>query len=207
MNDAPLRIVALGASVTAGTPGFFSPRERPPHGQGNPESQYAYWMMQRHPEWTVLNRGMRGQRTDQILQRFDYDVLDQKPALVIILAGTNDLYQGYEIERPLANLRKMYRRSLEHGIQPAACSLLPLDLADAELKNRILDFNRELQVLAAAESALFCPLYQILENPARPGFLRASPDQVHPDVAGYRLMGATLADLVENFLKTGGLAG
>src|SRR5437773_2662090 len=48
-------IVGLGDSTTAGTPAFRSPLEAPPHGAGNPESQYAYWMMRAHPEWTVLN--------------------------------------------------------------------------------------------------------------------------------------------------------
>lgn len=201
MSSAPVRIVALGASATAGTPGFFSPRERPPHGQGNPESQYAFWMMKSRPEWTVLNRGMRGQRTDQILQRFDYDVLDQKPDILILLAGTNDLYQGFETARALANLKIMYRRALESGISPVACSLLPLDIGDPELKSRILDFNFELQKLAASEGVAFCRLYEVLEDRARPGYLRASPDGVHPDIEGYRLMGETLVTVVEEVLK------
>ena len=55
-----LRIVGLGDSTTAGTPAFLSPLESPPNGRGNPESQYAYWMNQLHPEWTVLNRGING---------------------------------------------------------------------------------------------------------------------------------------------------
>src|SRR5207302_1970608 len=49
-----LLIVGLGDSTTAGTPAFRSPLEAPPNGQGNPESQYAHWMMKAHPDWTVL---------------------------------------------------------------------------------------------------------------------------------------------------------
>ena len=55
-------IVALGDSTTAGTPGFRSPVEAPPNGSGNVESQYAYWLMNGHPDWRVLNRGINGQR-------------------------------------------------------------------------------------------------------------------------------------------------
>ena len=48
-------VVALGDSTTAGTPGFQSPVEAPPDGAGNVESQFAYWLMQAHPDWRVLN--------------------------------------------------------------------------------------------------------------------------------------------------------
>ena len=82
-----LRIVGLGDSTTAGTPGFLSPLEAPPNGRGNPESQYAYWMMRMHPEWTVLNRGVNGQRSDEILARFERDVLSESPNYVVILGG------------------------------------------------------------------------------------------------------------------------
>ena len=43
-------IVAFGDSTTAGTPGFQSPIEAPPDGAGNVESQFAYWLMQAHPD-------------------------------------------------------------------------------------------------------------------------------------------------------------
>ena len=56
------RIVALGDSTTAGTPGFQSPLEAPPNGRGDETSQYAYWLMRAQPGWEVLNRG-RERRT------------------------------------------------------------------------------------------------------------------------------------------------
>ena len=69
------KIVAIGDSTTAGTPGFKSPIEMPPEGQGDATSQFAYWLMQAHPEWTVLNRGVNGERSDQIRARFERDVV------------------------------------------------------------------------------------------------------------------------------------
>ena len=60
-----IRIVALGDSTTAGTPGFQSALEVPPNGRGDETSQYAYWLMRAHPEWEVLNRGVNGERSDR----------------------------------------------------------------------------------------------------------------------------------------------
>ena len=51
----------------AGTPrAFSSPLEAPPDGRGDETSQYAYWLIRAHPEWDVLNRGVNGERSDQI---------------------------------------------------------------------------------------------------------------------------------------------
>ena len=87
-----ITVAALGDSTTAGTPGFRSPIESPPNGAGNIESQYAYWLTEMHADWRVLNRGVNGERSDQIRARFDRDVLAAKPAAVVIIAGVNDIY-------------------------------------------------------------------------------------------------------------------
>jgi len=73
-------IAAIGDSTTAGTPGFKSPLEAPPDGAGNVESQYAYWLMMRRPDWRVLNRGVNGERSDQIRLRF---ARDRQAAIVV----------------------------------------------------------------------------------------------------------------------------
>ena len=72
-------IVALGDSTTAGTPLFKSPVEAPPGGDGDRRSQFAYWLMQAHPDWQVLNCGVNGERSDEIARRFDRDVLAARP--------------------------------------------------------------------------------------------------------------------------------
>ena len=98
MSSRPLTIVGLGDSTTAGTPAFRSPSEAPPNGHGDPESQYAYWMMRGHPDWSVLNRGINGQTAAEIHRRFERDVLQVKPAYVILLAGVNDIFGGSSAE-------------------------------------------------------------------------------------------------------------
>lgn len=196
-----LRIVGLGASATAGTPGFYSPRERPPYGEGNEQSQYAYWMQKARPSWEVLNRGMRGQRTDQILMRFEYDVLDLSPDVLILMAGTNDLYQGYEPERAFENLHLMTGRAASAGIRVVLCSILPLNVASPEVKQKILRLNARVQDFAKGPDPAFCDIYRLMEDPRRPGFIADSPDDVHPNPAGYRRMGEALVPVVETLVS------
>src|SRR5438309_6212845 len=129
MPPRPLTIVGLGDSTTAGTPGFRSPLEAPPRGDGNPESQYEYWMTRSHPEWTVLNRGINGETSEEIRNRLPRDVLQVRPAYAIILAGVNDIFGGADTgdrrasprrdvfgrPRRRHRARRSYRPPIQHG--------------------------------------------------------------------------------------------
>lgn len=200
-EQKPLTIVALGDSTTAGTPGFASPREIPPDGRGNVESQYAYWMTRRHPEWNVLNRGVRGQRTDQIRKRFEYDVLRFNPDILILLGGVNDLHQGYPAEHVKENLEAMYRKAKEAGIRVVACTILPYNLATPEIRRRILEVNEWIRHYSREHGLNFCDTYAAVHDPENPGKLPDSPDEIHPGVEGYRRMGELLARVIDEMLK------
>src|SRR5437879_10680398 len=108
MSLSRVTIVGLGDSTTAGTPGFRSPLEAPPNGEGNPESQYAFWMMRSHPEWTVLNRGVNGETAAEVRVRLPRDVLGPRPAYAIILSGVNDIFVDQRTETVERNLADMY---------------------------------------------------------------------------------------------------
>src|SRR5438093_12014366 len=130
-------IVGLGDSTTAGTPAFRSPLEAPPNGDGNPESQYAYWMMRSHPEWTVLNRGINGETAQEIRARLPRDVLQVSPAYAIVLAGVNDIFRGDRPEPVERHLAAMYADILDAGIVPVAATALPYNIATARSRRGI----------------------------------------------------------------------
>ncbi len=192
-----MTLVALGDSTTAGTPGFLSPAEAPPDGRGSEESQFAYWIRKRHPEWQVINRGVNGERSDQILKRFDSDVLAYRPGLVIILAGVNDLYQGYPAERVKENLKAIYERAVENKIEVMACTLLPYNGASSKVQARMREVNEWIRQTAEEKGLGFCDTHRVVEDPARPGDLVSTADGLHPDVAGYRKMGEAISEAIE----------
>src|SRR5437867_9516139 len=134
-------IVALGDSTTAGTPAFKSPIEAPPDGAGNVESQYAYWLMKTHADWRVLNRGVNGERSDEIRARFDRDVLSATPTVVVIIAGVNDVYQGSAAETVQRELEAMYAAAHAAGIQVIGGSIIPFDTATPDQDARMHAVN------------------------------------------------------------------
>lgn len=190
-------IVGLGDSTTAGTPGFYSPIEAPPEGAGDPESQYCYWMMQAHPEWTVLNRGINGQRSDEILSRFGKDVVAEKPAVVIILAGVNDIYQGRTTESVVRNLEAMYALAQRSGVAPLAATVLPYNTAGRDKASSIRELNHWIETTSRARGMLFCDTNRAVRDKEDPDFLDSSRDGLHPDVGGYKKMGMALSTALE----------
>lgn len=193
-----LKIIGLGDSTTAGTPGFLSPLEVPPNGTGNPESQYSYWMMRAHPEWLVLNRGINGQRSDEILARFERDVITEAPDFVIILAGVNDIYQRIPLEPIKKNLLEMYEQAIKSRIVPVAATVLPYNTASRLESSEIQELNNWIRITAKSLRIPFCDTNNAVADPSNPHRLRASPDGNHPDVSGYQSMGEKLAEVLEN---------
>jgi len=204
MSDAPFAatIVALGDSTTAGTPGFQSPIEAPPDGRGNVESQYAYWLMKAHPDWLVLNRGVNGQRTDQIRARFDGDVflsgvappaLAPKPNAVVIIAGVNDIYQGRSADAVTRELESMYDIALAARIPLVTGTIVPFNTATADQNARMRAVNEWIRSYASrTPRVVFCDTRAAVAAPGAPDRLVSSPDNLHPSPEGYRLMAAAL---------------
>ncbi len=90
------------------------------------------WQLQRYggffPGKPYVDRGISGQTTPQMLIRFRPDVIDLKPKVVVILAGTNDIASNTgpmsdeDIER---NLESMADLAKAHGIKVVLASITP----------------------------------------------------------------------------------
>jgi lysophospholipase L1-like esterase len=196
---ALLTIVALGDSTTAGTPAYKSPIEAPPDGAGNIESQYAYWLMRAHADWRVLNRGVNGERSDQIRARFARDAVQPKPAVVVIIAGVNDIYQGRSAESAERELEAMYEAASAARIAVVAGSIIPFNTATADQNARMRAVNEWIRSYASshADNVVFCDTRAAVAAPDEPDRLVSSPDDLHPSPDGYRRMAAALEPAIK----------
>jgi len=193
-----IRIIGLGDSTTAGTPGYLSPIEAPPAGSGDVTSQYAWWLKKAHPEWDVLNKGANGERTDQIAARFDRDVLQVSPLVVIIIAGVNDVYQGLSAGHAIEHLRTMYTRALSAEVAVIAGSILPFNTATPDQNARMRQVNDWIAAYAAREARMdFVDTRRAVSAPANGDLLSESPDGLHPSPSGYRRVADALLPSVE----------
>ena len=204
MTAFSLRIVALGDSTTAGTPGFKSPLEAPPTGAGDETSQYSYWLMKAHPEWEVLNRGVNGERSDQIRARFERDVVQARPKVVVIIAGVNDVYQGRPASEVTAELRAMYDRARENGIRVVAGTIVPFNTATPDQNARMREINAWIGKQAEADPTVdFVDTRAAAASADNPDRLWASQDDLHPTAAGYRRMAEVVQSVLERYSGPG----
>lgn len=199
-----MTILAFGDSTTAGTPGFRSPIEAPPDGEGDVTSQYAYWLMRARPAWRVLNRSVNGERSDQIAARFDRDVLAHRPAAVVVIAGVNDVYQGRPAADVIAQLAAIYDRAAEAGIPVVAGSIVPYNTATPDQNARMRAITAWIAERAARDPRVtFVDTRAAVAAPGDPDRLASSPDEFHPSPEGYRRMAEALLPAIESLLRSG----
>ncbi|MEM9390658.1 MAG: GDSL-type esterase/lipase family protein, partial [Bacteroidota bacterium] len=75
-----------------------------------------------------INRGIGGQTTPQMLVRFRQDVIDLKPAVVVILAGINDIAGNTgpsTLKMIMNNIESMAELARSNHIQVIISSVLP----------------------------------------------------------------------------------
>src|ERR1700675_802463 len=90
-----------------------------------------YWKLADYfPGKPYINRGIDGQTTPQMLVRFRQDVINLRPTVLVVLAGTNDIAgvtgpsRNEDIE---ANYASMAELAKAHGIRMAFASVLPVN--------------------------------------------------------------------------------
>jgi lysophospholipase L1-like esterase len=202
-----ITIAAFGDSTTAGTPGFKSPIEAPPHGAGDVQSQFAYWLMRTHEDWRVLNRGVNGERTDQIRARLAHDIRELDPDVLVIIAGVNDIHGGSDAEAVQYELQTMYALAKIPGriIPVVAGSILPYNTASADANAKMRKVNEWIRAYAERHrQVVYCDTRAAVARPGDPDRLLSSPDDLHPSPEGYRLMALALEPVIKKqLIRTG----
>ena len=148
----------------------------------------------------LIDRGIAGQTSSQMLLRFYDDVIMLKPRMVHILAGTNDIAGNTGPITPEAfqnNIRAMVDLAQAQRIKVVIGSILPADRfywnGDLKPAGVIRTENAWLREFARSRGVDFIDYYAVLATPS--GGLRAdlTNDGVHPNAAGYAVMEKSLA--------------
>ena len=192
MNEK-LVFVAFGDSLTVGY-------QSPTPGDGLPLlTPYTEFLKKRietmpdldtegAPMVEILNRGVVGELTEDMLDRFDRDVAKVEPDFVIILGGSNDLGLGIEPQSVAENLMEMYHEAVCHEVQPIACTVPSVLGFDEGIPPRLV-LNRLIKEYSAQHGHVCVDLFTATCN-SMTGRLReeCSDDGLHLTSRGYEAM-------------------
>jgi lysophospholipase L1-like esterase len=161
------------------------------------------------PGKPYLNRGIEHQSSPQMLVRFRQDVIELKPKVVVIQAGTNDLagYTGPATEGTLAeNFMSMVELAKLHGIRVVLASVLPVcDCAGTKQtglrpQGKIIGLNGWIRDYAAASGSVYLNYYAALAN-GRDFKKDLTVDGLLPNDAGYEVMAPVAEKAIADALK------
>ena len=164
-----------------------------------------FWKLdEAFPGKPYVNRGISGQTTPQMLIRFRPDVIELKPTVVVILAGTNDIAGNtgpMTIEETEANYASIAELARAHDIKLVFSSILPVHNYTPEAqeffasrpREKVLALNRWLQDYCAKNGCVYLDYFSALTD--QKGLLKKelAEDGLHPNAAGYKIM-APLAE-------------
>ena len=160
-------------------------------------------------ENNFAGRGIGGQTSAEMLVRFQADVINLKPKLVLIMAGTNDVAGNngvITLEHVVQNIQSMCELAKAHGIRPLICSVPPCagfswarEVKDAAGTIRTL--NAMLQEYAKKNKIDYVDYWTALAK--EDGSMKdgISTDGCHPTLDGYAIMEPIALKAIRKYVK------
>jgi lysophospholipase L1-like esterase len=169
------------------------------------------------PGKPYINRGIGGQTTPQMLLRFRADVIDLKPKVVVILAGTNDIAGNtgpMTLAQTGANIASMAEIATANGIKAVLSSVIPVSdtvrKADGSFylqtnqrpPAKIVAMNEWLKDYCARNGYTYLDYYSAMVDAN--GFVRdgITFDGLHPNKQGYAIMNPLVEAAIRKALKS-----
>lgn len=181
------RIVFMGNSITIGwlnlRPEFF--KDKP-----------------------YVNRGISGQTTPQMLLRFRQDVVDLHPKVVVLLAGTNDIAGNTgpsTLDMIMDNIKGMSEIANANNIKVILTSTLPAYdypwKPGLEPSGKIIALNKMIKAYSKSQGHIYVDYFSAMVDDRNGLPKEYAEDEVHPTVAGYKVMEPLVEAAINKALK------
>ncbi len=166
---------------------------------------------QAFPGKPYVNRGISGQTTPQMLIRFRPDVVDLKPAVVVILAGTNDIAGNTgpmtlkQIEDNLASMVDIARANKIRVVLSSVMPVHPSEKRPQFFKERppekIVELNQWIRSYCERNRIVYLDYFSAMVGPD--GLMKRdlAEDGLHPNDAGHKIMAPLAEASIEKALK------
>lgn len=197
---AATRFLAFGDSLTAGV---VSPAD----GRASLDQSRSYvTLLQRElqskyvtQEVTVINAGAPGEEARHAVSRFASVLRSQRPEVVLLMEGTNDLdvLGGGGAALAVQAIDSMVNRTRAAGLDVLLMTIPPQRFTAQA--NLVPGFNDRIRAIADRPGVVLVDVYNVLADGDCPGartFPCIGADGLHPTADGYRLMAEELARVI-----------
>ncbi len=174
--DRPLRIVALGDSLTSGK-GLSKDKAYP--------ALLEKTLKDAGLPFHVSNYGISGDTTTGALRRLPA-ALDEHPSIMIVALGANDGLRGVPVATVRANLETIIEKAQAQNIQVLLCAMEALPVLGWQYT---IDFHNLYPQLAAK---YHLPLVPFIMTGVLGNQQMVLPDGIHPNEAGAAQIAATI---------------
>ena len=138
---------------------------------------------QRFPELNVVNLGVSGDTTEQVLERLQ-EVVDTAPSTVVVMVGTNDLAWRRSVEQIVRNVESILWR-LHRDLPDTRVLVQSVLPRDREVADRVREINIHVRQFAPTVKAEWVDLWPVFAEPDGEISARYSDDRLHLNEAGY----------------------
>ena len=137
----------------------------------------------------VINAGVDGDETEDVLKRLDKDVFSKDPKMVILLIGGNDYLEGEPRKKTLENLDEIIRR-----IQARGSMVVFAEIGSSVLGSKL---QKEYDQIAVSRRVPVVPymLRSYFFDPA------LKSDRLHPNDKGYEIIAKHILRFVKPLLE------
>ncbi len=181
-------LVCFGDSLTAG----IGAKD----GRGYPD------YLKNYIDIEIINSGVPGDTTSQARKRFERDVMDYDPDIVIIELGANDYFGGISSEKTKVDLEYMVDELLNNGTIVFIAKFFPeksiVSFIKPSDKKR---YDKMYKELSSKENVFL--IEDIWKDVwSRPKYMS---DRVHPNEIGYEIMAEQYFNSMKTLFKYNGL--
>lgn len=202
-----MKIIFFGDSVSDAGRNHFDDRDL---GSGYVKiAEGKLRLMYPDTEIVVLNRGVNGDRTEQLVERVQKDVIDEHPDIVVLQIGVNDAWHRFVIGVDVTpeQFRERYSYLVEtikkSGAQLVLLQPFVLPIGDKPRLRPYIDrFNAIISEIAKAEKVPLIPMDEIFT-----GVTQDIPpeqfaeDGVHPTHRGCRYIADQVIKEIKKYIQ------
>jgi acetyl esterase/lipase/lysophospholipase L1-like esterase len=155
-----------------------------------------------------VDRAISGQTSPQNLLRFRQDVINLKPAVVVLMIGINDIAENtgtYHEENTMNHIAAMAEMARANSIRVVLSSVMPAfefpwrpEMAPAQ---KVIELNKRIRAYAEKNGFVYLDYHSAMADERQGLPKKYSEDGVHPNLAGYKVMEPLAEKAIAEALK------